>query len=520
MIKLKIDPTVIKKFRQAHPTPVTSAPRLLEKYVNLLEGLIEDAMHLERSAFMRKKGIYSINVSKLHQCSQFGKERTRLHKWLEDNNLALIKIVERGNNIRSLNSWVQLTGLVAIEDEFTQTHPSHPDAGSGDEFFSNTIEAEQKLLTRLYPELDEEFTKEGLLKVFDVVPIDVSSLKNYIDWLETEANMIGETKKQLYLRQAKTILIVSKHLDGKYLQRKKRSEFGRIYYEGMSVQNVNKDLRRAMLGDCWEYDVRSSVIAWKMSLAGEYLGANHIQQDVRTAFSATQWYLEEKTEFMQQVQEHTFAVDSNVQEDLQRRLIKEAMTALCFGARLSMHGWSTAEDGWVNPALANIIKNQEERKRFMSCRHIRDFVHEQNLLDTYIYEEVKKEAPDFLKNPLVRLNKRPSKSKVVAYCYQNAESQAMSHAYNFLRTKKIKILAKIHDAFIVRERLTNKLKQELEEDVQWRSKNEYWRLGEKQLARWGAVLSQEEKQRIAAHKAFIANEVEYMRNKIKNKENS
>lgn len=56
-------------------------------------------------------------------------------------------------------------------------------------------------------------------------------------------------------------------MDGYYVQRKKPSAFGRMYYEGVSVQNINKDLRSAVLGDCWEYDIRSSVVAWKMGWA-------------------------------------------------------------------------------------------------------------------------------------------------------------------------------------------------------------------------------------------------------------
>ena len=59
------------------------------------------------------------------------------------------------------------------------------------------------------------------------------------------------------------------------------------------------------------------------------------------------------------------------------------------------------------------------------------------------------------------------------------------------------------------------VKQELEELVQFETHNEYWRLGEKPLKRWGDLMTQEEKQRIAQHKAFIANEVEYMREKAK-----
>lgn len=516
MTKLTVDPQVLKKLRKAHPTPATSSARLLDKYVGVLTELVRDALQHERSGFMRRQGIYSINVSKLHQCGQFGANRTRLHKWLDDNDLALIKIVDRGNNIKSEYSWVQLTKWLTLEDEITQAGELRElkDADI-DVYLAGDAAAEAELVARLYPEMDDELTQAQVKAKFDVVPVDLRSLQNYITWLLTEANLLGEGKRELYARQAKTILAVTNQLDGKYLQRKKRSEFGRVYYEGLSVQNVNKELRRAMLGDCWEYDVRSSVVAWKMGFAKEYLQNTGATQDVRSAFSATLWYLQGKAEFMQQVQNYTFTSASNVPVDLQLVLIKQAMTALCFGARLTAHGWRTSDAGWQNPALVDIIKNQDERKRFMANKDVRDFVREQNGLDAYIYKWVETEAKHLLNLPLLRANKRPSKAKVIAYLYQNGETQTMALAYEFLKQKKIGVLAKIHDAFVVRKRLTQAMKHELEEHVRDATDNEYWRLGEKQLERWGDLLTQDEKHRIAEHQAFRASELENMREKLR-----
>jgi len=48
-------------------------------------------------------------------------------------------------------------------------------------------------------------------------------------------------------------------------------------------------------------------------------------------------------------------------------------------------------------------------------------------------------------------------------------------------------------------------------------KNSYWRLDEKEIKGWTALISQDEKQRIAEHKIFIANEVDYMLKKLNSK---
>ena len=89
-----------------------------------------------------------------------------------------------------------------------------------------------------------------------------------------------------------------------------RSLFGRMYYEGTSVQNINKELRRAVLGNCFEYDIRSSVVAWKMGWAKQYIDAYGQGKDLRKVFSATLNFLEDKADFMGTVQYFTFGDDS------------------------------------------------------------------------------------------------------------------------------------------------------------------------------------------------------------------
>ena len=90
--------------------------------------------------------------------------------------------------------------------------------------------------------------------MFDVLPINIPSLEAYISWLCNGATLISTGRLMSYKKQATDILKVAKHTGGFLPQRKKLSPFGRTYYAWNSVQNVNKELRRAMLGNCWEYD--------------------------------------------------------------------------------------------------------------------------------------------------------------------------------------------------------------------------------------------------------------------------
>jgi len=203
----------------------------------------------------------------------------------------------------------------------------------GDEF------SNYQLVNALYPELSAEFESKPIQDYFDVLEVDIESLKSYILWIATEAKLLTLEKKQQALRQAKIILGVASVMNGNYLQRRKPSEFGRMYYEGVSVQNINKELRRAVLGDCWEYDIRSSVVAWKMGWAKSYIDSRGQGENLRRVFSATLGFLEDKADFMETVRYFTFEEDSPVPKDLQPKLLKQAFTAISFGARVSSVGW-------------------------------------------------------------------------------------------------------------------------------------------------------------------------------------
>jgi hypothetical protein len=89
-----------------------------------------------------------------------------------------------------------------------------------------------------------------------------------------------------------------------------------------------------MLGDCWEYDIKSSVISWKMSFARCLLKDAGLTSNVRKKFPATSLYLEDKTDFMNTVRYFTFDGNVSLTHEFQLGLIKQALTAIIFGAKI------------------------------------------------------------------------------------------------------------------------------------------------------------------------------------------
>jgi hypothetical protein len=322
--------------------------------------------------------------------------------------------------------------------------------------------------------------------------------------------MLTKDKKAAAVRQARTVLGCSSVLNGWYLQRKKPSDFGRMYYEGVSVQNVNKALRAAMLGNCWEYDIRSSVIAWKIGFAKSYLAQLPAggDADIRAGFPCTLNYLEDKGDFMRTVRLYVFHDLGKDLAEFQMKLLKQAFTAMSFGARLASHGWQDSSGHWSNPALVDILKNQDERNRFFNDPTVRAFIKEQNTLDNYLFSQFKRQHADLLKLACLQTHSgRVSKAKVLAYLYQHGETQVMDIVRATAAAHGRTPIANVHDAIFFKQRLGAELKAEIEWQMRAQTGNAYWHLTPKELRRYEPrhldVIAEEaaHKQRMAAEQA-------------------
>lgn len=482
MLKIQLDPTVLRTLQTQFPKR-NSAKRALDKYVKLLtEQMTQSVMH-GRSAWMTSNDLYSISLHKQrNRGGQIGPHKLRLQNWLEDNDLELFSVSLLGSNMSKRLSVVKLTDLAKITNIVT-VFKTKDEIETQDlrQLLDDQSINNEEFFKKQYPEITSLKDME-VNDMFDVVPIDMRSLRNYLHWVQHDASLIDAKNKLQIITQADSILRIAQHTNGFYFQRKKSSDFGRIYYSGTSVQNVNKELRRAMLGHCWEYDIRSSVFAWKMGHARECYETLKTSETFSQCFSQTLLFLEDKKDFMAAVRYYTFKENSNVPRDLQDKLLKQAVTAISFGARRGNKGWKTADGGWSNPALVEIFKNSEERERFMNCPMIKKFISEQNTLDKFIYQTCREADPPFMSLPEVRTQCGVlSKAKVIAYLYQHFETQVMDVAAEEIEKRGRKVLARIHDAIIIDKRLGVDNKFEIEEAMRDATSNPYWHLTPKEL---------------------------------------
>lgn len=476
-IRIQADEKVSRALSEAFPT--SNVERALKKYITTLEELITRSVVNGRTPEQNKLNLYSLSLHTLsNKGGQIGRDKIRLHKWLEQNKLSLVIAVERGNNLTHKLSQVKLSPLVTI------TFGNIAQCGSTNSAtaqLSSSSNAGRSLVERTYPELETMNSEVELCEIFDLTPINIKSLKAYIDWLKTKPKHLTEEKRLTDLTQAAHILNIATELGGIYLQRRKPSDFGRTYYEGISAQSVRKQLRQAMYGGCWEYDIRSAVISWKLGMGSAL--ARTINPDAKpdALFRNSIYFIDNKPAIVKEISLLTFRKDDNVNEDLQKRIVKQAITAISFGAREHRSGW-LKNGSWHNPALVDILKNENHRRRFLTCAPIRGFIQEQKVLDALIYAYAVKEMPTLLDNPRLRTESgRISKPRVIAFLYQHCETWAMDVVKQIITSKGRQVVASIHDAVILDRQLSAELKATIELEMREQTGIPYWHLEGKEL---------------------------------------
>lgn len=511
MILITVNPLVLAALKQQFPN--SNAQKALDKYIKLLTDQLTNSCMKGRNTWQTATNQYTLSLYKQrNRGGQIGPQKIRLHKWLQDNDLSLIEVINAGSNIKKMLSIIRPTNLLTITEIMTQYVSAHETISEELEaILNNEAKTNQDLFKYLYPEL-HDLTDADALELFDAVAVDIRSLDYYLVWLNHEAKYLSEAKMRQYKQQADTILRIAKHTNGTYYQRKKESAFGRKYYSGISVQSVNKEMRRAMLGHCWEYDIRACAFAWKMGFARECYEASDMTQPFAKVFSETLLYLDRRSEFMALVKYETFHHDSNIKKEEQEKILKRAITAIGFGARLDRHGWRNSDDsGWENPAIYRIIENPLERARFINSTVMRKFVQEQNLLDRYIVETCKAMKADFLKEPDVQTQSgQLSRAKVIAYLFQHGETAVMNIVETELKFLGRTVLARIHDAIIIRQRLGAENKSEIEFKMRELTDNSYWHLNAKELEAYNRPICLDVAE-INAHKQRIAEEERFAR---------
>lgn len=508
MITLTIDPSVLAKLKLAMPK-TDKAELALEKYRTVLQRFIEDSLlNMENNLFRHYKN-FNISTHDFElQVGQFviNDKKQYLHSWLDANGLSLLQVTEVGLKGKSLSK-AKLTKLVTMTDAMDINTLRKKSINELDALLNDKSLTDVEFFYRVFPDF-LTLSAQQLKENYDFTPIDTSSLKQFIVWLTHRANKMNQVERQMLARQAQVILRIAEVGDGELPQKKKHSHFGRTYYQGISVQSVHRTLREAMMGNCYQYDIRISVVSWKMGFAelcfSQLQDANSFEQ----SFSACMLYLKDKKKFRNLVKTSTFGTDSDINDEVQMDIVKQALTALSFGARIYQHGWINQSGKEFNPAIVKIIKRPEDRKRFIDCDLIKKFRDEQKKLDSFIFELYTSQYPSILTDKELKTDKgKKSTAKIMAYLYQHTETLVMDVVRDELKKLGREVIASVHDAIFIRHRLSAYDRENIQYKMRDISGIDYWVLEQDKHEAYKGV-SQEVLRDELAHKQLIAQQTQ------------
>lgn len=301
-------------------------------------------------------------------------------------------------------------------------------------------------------EVENVLTGEELFEYYfgDLTPEQLNS-KSVVCW--TKINQISltafiednlsKTERTLRLdenlHQAKKILKITQLIEqssGQSIlpQRIKESAFGRQYLIGPNLQGATKELRRACLGKCFQYDLEASVYAWKLDQAKKITGKN---------YPSTLEYLDHKDAIRKRVANLVFGNEGSFEWRL--GIIKQALTAVGFGAQATNAVYVDKTGEWHKTSLRDIIKSASHLERFLKDPWVAEFLNEQKFMSNDIFSHYK-ELPEIANQPLLKTEKGTlSKNKTIAWLYQHNERQVIDRLKEV--SKERGVLLMCHDAF-------------------------------------------------------------------------
>jgi hypothetical protein len=428
-----------KAFSQKFPNLSAEKQR---KYFDRYLGVVR--RHLcKRLPFMNTEYAY-VSLDKLfNECGEFQYEKKRHYIWNEfKETFAFFYVVDTGSNLKYTKNLFEKNSKVKIMNH--KLVDMLIDSGDTHE-----------LVSLFYGELQDDTD-------LTTVDVDMNSLVNFISHCDVELSnptnsdeYKNQVRKNRY--QAKYTKLISEFFHeayGKYCfpMIPNKSDYGRTYYKGINIMNMKEEVRRAVLGDYHQYDLNAAVYAVKLMLAKNVLADKN--ESHFGMFTYTKEYLDRKSRLRNDLAKECLT-KMNMPFKGKVKIIKEAITAIGFGARIGAGSWQVSDNEWKNPALNDIIMNKEDRERFINHTFVKNFVKEQQdmmklIVNQYLEDDDFVNTISTIKN-MSNNNGRIRKAQVMAYLYQHSEAYIMEQVKQIAGEDTICI----HDALISKTPITN-----------------------------------------------------------------
>ncbi len=480
MLTIEYVPSVLAALEQAFPTPPNRALHQLDKYLALLERLMRLSL-LNRSVYARRFDAYDIPLTKLINLSPtINNKKWRVHEWLAKNGHALVhNINKNANNITKEIAVLKPTSNLIVKNDNLLKYLLSLTALELGAYLNALTQDWQDLIADYQSHYNSLSVKDRQSQYF-TSPVDIPALKRYITSIVQGATTLNRYQQENSIVQAEYVLRLAQVNNGVLHQKIDKKAFGRTYYEGVSVLSTRKELRMAFLGSSWEYDCKSCSTAWKMSFATDWHAQKKSRKlDVRQSFAAMTLYLEDKEAFFDAV---ILKVYNSQPTPEYKATIKEAMTALGFGAKLSLGTWRSDTGEENQSSLFEVFdRDTTVLKRFIDCFLVKQFNLEQQNLNKFIVAKFSGDAnwqSAMAAEQQRKKIKQFSPAQKIVWLYQHAETIMMDIVRAEVKKSGNTVLANVHDAVVVRNQVPVKLLAKIERKVQKRTGVGYFRLGE------------------------------------------
>jgi uncharacterized protein Usg len=505
-ITITVSDAVRTALKRAMPK-TNKAELALQKYTKILERHLEQSLlYMDDNMYRFFKHFYISTHALSLEVGQFvidGK-RQYLHKWLDTKNLNLLQVIATGMKGGDYST-VSLTKHASMTDAMDLKQLQKKTIDELEALLNDKSLTDTDFFYKMYPDF-VSMTKKELHESYDFCPVNVRSLNQFIVFLTKRASKINDVQRQMMVRQAKAIVRIAQAGTGVLPMKKNPSHFGRMYYTGMlNVQSIRTILRHAMLGDCYEYDIRSSVVAWKLGFAWVVCNKYGVTAAAfNTTFKTCLQYLNDKVKFRETVRQKTFGASTNLTSEKQIDVVKQALTAISFGARKHKHGWVDKSGKAFNPAIVSIIADETARMNFYACSEAEQYMAENKRMDEIITEYAKEQWKDLADDTeLQTASGRVSNSKLMSFLYQQSETIVMDIVRREVDAVYKKVLANVHDAIYINEKLHSADKKRIELVMRRETGLQFWYLDEEKIEGYKGISDQVRKDELA-HKAFIA----------------
>lgn len=470
------------------------ADKLFRRYLDVVMAELIDQLRF------LKDGLTHISTQKLFdKCSRFRVKGKSFHVWNEFKDIyPLIVVISKGSNVKPTDKPYEKNTLVRVVNE---------------RFLAMLLEekAPKTVFDHFYK--NEDLDQPGVA----TVPIDMENVERFIGncllKLEDATATKLREKLQSNLWQAKLVHKIGQHTEAETGEAflpmvPSPSPFGRTYYKGLNIQNVSKQVRSAIIGRHYQYDMNAAVYAIKLLLYGIINGGdNNLIHTPKGTY--TREYLRRKNEIRNRLARACFA-GTDIPHETALKAIKNALTAIGFGAKTGANFYPT-QNGMKATALGEIILSPDARAAFERDPWVKAFIAEQKEIETDIITN-RKARPEFEEIAAVvrganGTNGKLTNGGLLAYYFQQLETSIMDIAIDVLAQFNIQPIARIHDAFIVRDKLPTRVMDEIADAWDHR---DYLSLDCEEVGEW---MDPEFKRSLmnadaeaAAHHHFIANE--------------